>query len=77
MSRWASTAALEAQTGRWEIWLTTKSILLTVSEAASVSPQRSVTLNLDDVQGIEVGDKEVGLSVGCDTERYEIKHIKV
>lgn len=68
MSRWASTAALEAQTGRGETWLTRKPILLTASEADSVSPQRSVTLNLDDVQRVEVGDKEVWLSVGCDTE---------
>lgn len=30
-----------------------------------VSPQRNMSLNLNDVQRVKVGDEQVGLSVGC------------
>lgn len=30
-----------------------------------VSPQRNVSLDLNDVQRVKVGDEQVGLSVGC------------
>lgn len=40
------------------------------SRSQRVSPQRSVSLNLDDIQGIEVGDEQVGLSVGCTRGHY-------
>lgn len=40
-------------------------LTIRIHGSCSVSPQRSVSLNLDDVQGVEVGDEQVGLSVGC------------
>lgn len=43
-----------------------------VQGSRSFSPQRSVSLDLDDVQGVEVGDKQVGLSVGCTKEQRTI-----
>lgn len=68
MSRWASTVTLETQAGRWENMAVNQNTSVYFRCKLQVSPQRSVSLNLDDVQGVKVGDKQVGLSVGCNTK---------
>lgn len=69
MSRWARTVGLEVRRGMWELQLKKnlngRFLTILIHGSCSVSPQRSVSLNLDDVQGVEVGDEQVGLSVGC------------
>lgn len=64
MSRWARTVTLEGNKKKvvWEEMETYVSVQFD-------SPQRNVSLNLNDVQRVKVGDEQVGLSVGCSREK--------
>lgn len=65
MSRWARTLALVKGRG-WRGWIRASHLKLRLLPGR-VSPQGGVALDLDDIQGVEVGDKQVGLPVGCNT----------
>lgn len=45
------------------------------TEERGTLPQSSVTLNLNHIQGVEVGDEQVGLSVGWKTKHGQ-RHFK-
>lgn len=65
-----------SKTEMWTIELTCNISVIKcmVQCSLSVSPQSSVSLNFNDVQRVVVGDKQVGLSVGC-TRKEEKSYI--
>lgn len=64
MSKWASTVGLEMST---EMQQNDQSepVFKQTEGGGCVSPQSCMSLNLHNIQGVEVGDKQVGLSIGC------------